>query len=160
MRLHAQRQFRWESSRPAGAINQWPLSASHVRAACRIGRLNTSLSCFYTLALATNKAGSPIPVGSRSLNWSALAHRSRNTILLAKRPELESSMAATSTGSRTQLRTHAGHSHGHGHHHDTTYLTSSNKSDPGVRITRIGLYVNLGMAISKGVGGYVFNSQA
>jgi divalent metal cation (Fe/Co/Zn/Cd) transporter len=28
-----------------------------------------------------------------------------------------------------------------------------------VRITRIGLYVNLGMAISKGVGGYVFHSQ-
>ncbi|KXL45372.1 hypothetical protein M433DRAFT_6452 [Acidomyces richmondensis BFW] len=55
-------------------------------------------------------------------------------------------------------RGHAGHSHHH--HHDTTYLTSTNKSDPGVRITRIGLYVNLGMAIAKGVGGYVFNSQA
>ena len=55
-----------------------------------------------------------------------------------------------------------GHSHGghHHHHHDNTYLTSTNKSDPGVRITRIGLYVNLGMAVGKGVGGYVFNSQA
>ncbi|KAK3111101.1 mitochondrial metal transporter [Teratosphaeriaceae sp. CCFEE 6253] len=53
------------------------------------------------------------------------------------------------------------HSHGgHHHHHDNTYLTSSNKSDPGVRITRIGLYVNLGMAIAKGAGGYIFNSQA
>ncbi|KAF2721815.1 mitochondrial metal transporter 2 [Polychaeton citri CBS 116435] len=57
-----------------------------------------------------------------------------------------------------------GHSHAHGHgghhHHDTTYLTSKNKSDPGVRITRIGLYVNLGMAVAKGAGGYVFNSKA
>jgi cation diffusion facilitator family transporter len=53
-----------------------------------------------------------------------------------------------------------GHSHSHAHHHDNTFLTSSNKSDPGVRITRIGLYVNLGMAIAKGAGGYAFNSQA
>lgn len=62
----------------------------------------------------------------------------------------------------TQKRFHMGHSHGHGHHHhhDNTYLTSTNKSDPGVRITRIGLYVNLGMAVGKGVGGVVFNSQA
>lgn len=52
-----------------------------------------------------------------------------------------------------------GHSHAH-HHHDNTYLTSGNKSDPGVRITRTGLYVNLGMAIAKGAGGVVFNSQA
>jgi hypothetical protein len=59
-----------------------------------------------------------------------------------------------------QARGHAGHSHGHHHHHDNTYLTSTNKKDPGVRITRIGLYVNLGMAVGKGIGGYVFNSQA
>jgi cation diffusion facilitator family transporter len=29
-----------------------------------------------------------------------------------------------------------------------------------VRITRIGLFVNLGMAIGKGLGGYIFHSQA
>lgn len=52
-----------------------------------------------------------------------------------------------------------GHGHGHSHNHDTTLLTG-NKNDPGVRITRIGLYVNVGMAISKGIGGYVFNSKA
>ncbi|KAL9005996.1 MAG: hypothetical protein Q9188_001230 [Gyalolechia gomerana] len=57
-------------------------------------------------------------------------------------------------------RLHAGHSHGHHHHHDNTYLTSTNKKDAGVRITRMGLYVNLLMAICKGTGGYVFNSQA
>lgn len=49
---------------------------------------------------------------------------------------------------------------GHHHHHDNSYLVSSNKNDAGVRITRIGLYSNLGMAVAKGVGGYAFNSQA
>ncbi|KAK3505291.1 cation efflux family-domain-containing protein [Neurospora crassa] len=63
----------------------------------------------------------------------------------------------------TQSRGHAGHSHGlghHHHHHDNVYLTSRNKADAGVRITRIGLYSNLGMAIAKGLGGYAFNSQS
>ncbi|MBE3044307.1 cation transporter [Candidatus Bathyarchaeota archaeon] len=58
-----------------------------------------------------------------------------------------------------------GHSHGLGHHHhhhphDNAYLTSKNKGDAGVRITRIGLYSNLAMAIAKGVGGYMFMSHA
>ncbi|KAI1001328.1 hypothetical protein K3495_g6868 [Podosphaera aphanis] len=39
-------------------------------------------------------------------------------------------------------------------------LTMSKKEDAGTRITRLGLYSNLGMAIVKGVGGYTFNSQA
>ena len=60
--------------------------------------------------------------------------------------------------SLTHSHGHAGHSHHH-HHHDNTFLLSKNKHDAGVRITRIGLYVNLGMAVGKGVGGYVFNSQ-
>jgi divalent metal cation (Fe/Co/Zn/Cd) transporter len=63
----------------------------------------------------------------------------------------------------TQSRGHAGHSHHHHHHHhhhDNVYLTSQNKNDAGVRITRIGLYSNLGMAIAKGAGGYLFNSQS
>jgi len=59
----------------------------------------------------------------------------------------------------SQSRSHSGGSHHH-HSHDNVYLTSQNKNDAGVRITRIGLYSNLGMAIAKGVGGYVFNSQA
>ncbi|KAK5953370.1 mitochondrial metal transporter [Knufia fluminis] len=58
-----------------------------------------------------------------------------------------------------QTREHAGHSHSH-HHHDNTFLTSTNKNDAGVRITRIGLFVNLAMAVGKGIGGWVFNSQA
>lgn len=57
-----------------------------------------------------------------------------------------------------QKRKHAGHSHSHAH--DNAYLVSSNKNDAGVRITRIGLVVNLGMAIAKGIGGWLFHSQA
>ncbi|KKA26764.1 hypothetical protein TD95_001709 [Thielaviopsis punctulata] len=61
----------------------------------------------------------------------------------------------------TQTRAHGGHSHHHHHHHhDNIYLTSKNKNDAGVRITRIGLLSNLGMAIAKGIGGYVFHSHA
>ncbi|KAI8959781.1 hypothetical protein F5Y11DRAFT_290190 [Daldinia sp. FL1419] len=61
----------------------------------------------------------------------------------------------------SQTRSHSGHKHSHGHHHhDNVYLTSQNKNDAGVRITRIGLYSNLGMAIAKGAGGYLFNSKA
>ena len=57
-----------------------------------------------------------------------------------------------------QSRGHAGHAHHHAH--DNAYLTSTDKNDAGVRITRVGLYVNLGMAVFKGFGGYVFNSKA
>lgn len=60
-----------------------------------------------------------------------------------------------------QTRSHGSHGGGHHHHHhDNVYLTSQNKNDAGVRITRIGLYANLGMAVAKFVGGYAFNSQA
>ncbi|KAL8806500.1 MAG: hypothetical protein Q9182_001282 [Xanthomendoza sp. 2 TL-2023] len=63
--------------------------------------------------------------------------------------------------SQNHSRLHAGHAHAHHHHqHDNAYLISKNKKDAGVRITRIGLYVNLLMAICKGTGGYLFNSQA
>jgi divalent metal cation (Fe/Co/Zn/Cd) transporter len=60
----------------------------------------------------------------------------------------------------SQTRSHGGHGHHHHKHGENVYLTSTNKKDPGVRITRIGLFVNLGMAIGKGIGGYIFHSQA
>ena len=60
--------------------------------------------------------------------------------------------------STTLTRPHSGHSHQH--HHDNTYLVSTDKKDAGVRITRIGLYVNFCMAIGKGLGGYFLNSQS
>lgn len=66
---------------------------------------------------------------------------------------------ATSIQSREHTR-HSHHHHHHHHHHDTSYLTSANKNDAGVRITRVGLFVNLAMAIGKGIGGWLFHSQA
>ncbi|KAJ5562380.1 hypothetical protein N7535_003167 [Penicillium sp. DV-2018c] len=82
----------------------------------------------------------------------------RNSFLFHSRSR---SVLRPTTLAMTQTRDHAGHSHGHGHHHhDTTYLTSTNKRDAGVRITRIGLVANLCMAIGKFIGGYVFHSQA
>lgn len=76
------------------------------------------------------------------------------TLIHSFRPSSTPIMAATTT-TQTQTRAHGGHSH----NHDTSYLTSTNKADAGVRITRIGLFVNLGMAIGKGLGGYYFHSQ-
>lgn len=49
------------------------------------------------------------------------------------------------------------HSHSHGHNE---LLTSGSLSNPAVRITWVGLFVNIGMAASKGVGGVYFHSQA
>lgn len=89
------------------------------------------------------------------LNWSQTAHQPRSLL-----PTSLSTMSRDLQLNPAQARGHMGHSHGHGHSHDTSFLTSKNKNDPGVRITRIGLYVNVGMAIGKGIGGYVFNSQA
>lgn len=81
-----------------------------------------------------------------------------------------SSLQLIALMSSSQTRSHGSHGHSHGqgghhhhhhhHHHDNVYLTSRNKKDPGVRITRIGLLANLGMVVGKGFGGYVFHSQA
>ncbi|EPQ64365.1 Bgt-2724 [Blumeria graminis f. sp. tritici] len=70
--------------------------------------------------------------------------------------------SATSTSQTRSSHHHHHHHHGHAQssHHDNSYLTSTNKSDAGVQITRLGLFSNLGMAIIKAVGGYTFNSQA
>jgi hypothetical protein len=90
-------------------------------------------------------------------NWSLLNHR------LSTRPStspLPFAGTSSSTVTMEHARSHFGHSHHGHHHHDNTFLTSTDKNDAGVRITRVGLFVNLGMAIAKGVGGYVFNSKA
>lgn len=60
---------------------------------------------------------------------------------------------------------HDGHlhsllSHSHSHHQPNELLTGGALSNPAVRITWIGLLVNVGMAASKGVGGVYFHSQA
>ncbi|KAK8161616.1 putative cation efflux family protein [Phyllosticta citrichinensis] len=59
----------------------------------------------------------------------------------------------------TQTRGHAGHSHGHHHHTDPSLLLSSDKKDAAVRITRLGLFLNIVLAIGKGVAGYYWNSK-
>ncbi|EKG18276.1 Cation efflux protein [Macrophomina phaseolina MS6] len=66
--------------------------------------------------------------------------------------------------SATQTRSHAGHSHGHGHGHhhhhtDPALLLSKDKNDAAVRITRLGLYLNVVLAVGKGIAGYYWNSK-
>lgn len=105
---------------------------------------------------APSSSSRPSPSLRSPLQWSHVLHHIRKPAALSA----STSMATDSSTTLVQSRTHMGHSHGHHHHHDTSLLTSKNRNDPGVRITRIGLYVNLGMAIAKGAGGYVFNSKA
>lgn len=55
------------------------------------------------------------------------------------------------------------HSHTHDHHQPNELLSTSTASiisNPAVRITWIGLLVNVSMVISKGIGGVYFHSQA
>jgi hypothetical protein len=94
--------------------------------------------------------------GSRQLSISVRRPSHRNTTALYNRcrPSLRHMPKIMATSERG----HAGGGHHH-HHHDNTYLVSKDKNDAGVRITRIGLLVNFGMAVGKGVGGYVFHSQ-
>ncbi|OQE15098.1 hypothetical protein PENSTE_c030G07359 [Penicillium steckii] len=93
----------------------------------------------------------------RSSNPSKLSYvRSRSRL-----PIIPSLTMSQSRGHAGHSHSHShGHGHGHHHHHDNVYLTSTNKNDAGVRITRIGLVANLAMAIGKFIGGYVFHSQA
>lgn len=109
---------------------------------------------FRVLQIAALK--SPLPLNTR-ISGAFLAQSFKNYKSFPHNlTSLSRSMAATS---QIQTRSHMGHSHHH-HHHDNTFLVSKNKNDAGVRITRIGLICNLGMAIVKFVGGYMFNSKA
>jgi hypothetical protein len=96
---------------------------------------------------------------TRQLSISAPPWSHHNTLpsIATRRPSFPCLAAAMA--SHSHARSHSGHSGHHHHVHDNTYLVSSNKADAGVRITRIGLFVNLAMAIGKGIGGYVFHSQ-
>ncbi|KAG9247294.1 cation efflux family-domain-containing protein [Calycina marina] len=103
-------------------------------------------------------AASPTLFISLTSTSSAACTGTRRRLLF---PRLQSFKDTTYTRSAMEALTQTQtRSHSHHHHHDNTYLTSKNKNDAGVRITRIGLYSNLGMAIVKGVGGYAFNSQS
>ncbi|KAB8202954.1 cation efflux family-domain-containing protein [Aspergillus parasiticus] len=99
-----------------------------------------------------SSARSLIPFNS--VNASRLPHPSLITTTTISTPL---HLMATQTRSHGG---HGGHHHHHHHHGGNVYLTSTNKNDAGVRITRIGLVANLAMAIGKFIGGYVFHSQA
>lgn len=73
------------------------------------------------------------------------------------------------TADHGHSHSHGGHGDDHGHSHGLFHthshghnelLTSGSLSNPAVRITWIGLFVNIGMAASKGLGGVYFHSQA
>ena len=118
--------------------------------------LSPKLSC--RLLVRTHRPLAQIPLTSRviQLSFSTTFHTSTLVHLLSNhfRRGLSPMMSST-----TLVRPHSGHSHQH-HHHDNTYLVSTNKKDAAVRITRIGLYINFCMAIGKGLGGYLLNSQS
>lgn len=69
------------------------------------------------------------------------------------------------TATPTQTRTHSSHTHSHSHSHgdeETQALLSalSGSSDPGSRITLVGLGANVGLTITKGVAGWLMASAA
>ncbi|PNP48980.1 hypothetical protein TGAMA5MH_00139 [Trichoderma gamsii] len=117
----------------------------------------------------------PFSLSAKSNCYVALADTlsARSSVLLL-RPVFRGRIRSLPfiMGAARQARDHSdhhdhdhghGHSHGlfgHHHHHDNSYLTSADKNDPGVRITRIGLLSNLTMAIAKFIGGWAFNSKA
>ena len=111
----------------------------------------------------TSRPGSPwrhSPFPSRFPLTPTTTFHTRSFLLSLTHDPLRRQSPFTMT-SLTQTRQHGGHSHSHAHHqHDNTYLVSTNKKDAGVRITRIGLYVNFLMAVGKGLGGYFLNSQS
>lgn len=116
------------------------------------------------LPLTTYLVDQPYHAGAsrKPLTLSSHSLQQFNAPLCLYRPLLRSTSPSVSNmTSSLPSRGHAGHSHHHHHHHhDNSYLVSMNKNDAGVKITRIGLFVNLAMAIGKGIGGWVFHSQA
>ncbi|PYI06094.1 hypothetical protein BO78DRAFT_344237 [Aspergillus sclerotiicarbonarius CBS 121057] len=116
---------------------------------------------------SSSSASSPLRLKNPSASSPPSAVSSNAFLRPASRPTLVPSAASVITlpPMTTQSRDHGGHhghhhGHHHHHHHDNVYLTSTNKHDAGVRITRLGLVANLAMAIGKFIGGYVFHSQA
>lgn len=52
------------------------------------------------------------------------------------------------------------HSHGHSHAIEPELLDTRKLGNPAVRITLLGLFANIGMAVGKGIGGVVFHSHS
>ncbi|KAB8228645.1 cation diffusion facilitator family transporter [Aspergillus alliaceus] len=131
----------------------------------RVGRASFVLSCRPQLRVLRTSATS-FSLRHKNSARSLIPFSSVNTSPVPL-PLLKTTTTTTTTTKAplhlmaTQTRSHGGHHHHHHHHHHgNVYLTSTNKHDAGVRITRIGLVANLAMAIGKFIGGYVFHSQA
>jgi hypothetical protein len=135
-------------------------SAAGTRTSFRYPLLRTHHPKALRRVFQTQTASSSIG-SSSSCSSSSLNHRPPRAALHSLSPfrSLRSRRSLVPVIMTTQTRSHAA-GHSHHHHHDNVYLTSSNKNDAGVRITRIGLYSNLGMAFGKFAGGYFFNSQS
>ncbi|CCE81546.1 Piso0_002205 [Millerozyma farinosa CBS 7064] len=79
----------------------------------------------------------------------------------------ESTHEPTHEAGHSHSHDHGGllsHSHSHSHSHQPNELLSTNREtilkNPAVRITWIGMLVNIGLVVSKGIGGVVFHSQS
>ncbi|OAA65726.1 cation efflux family protein [Niveomyces insectorum RCEF 264] len=124
---------------------------------------STSLSSSFSSSSSASYSRPLAPLsGSFSRKQQQHQHQQQRRKLVRWLPAV---MAYQARSHSDDSKTSASHSHSvlgghHHHHHDNVYLTSQNKKDAGVRITRLGLYCNLGMALAKGAGGYAFNSQS
>lgn len=118
--------------------------------------ISPKLSC--RALVGTHRHRTQIPLISFVILSSSTTYHT-SSLLYPSSSHFRHRLSPTIMSSTTLARPHSGHSHQH-HHHDNTYLVSTNKKDTGVRITRIGLYVNFCMAIAKGLGGYFLNSQS
>lgn len=119
---------------------------------------NTQLGCRRQIStLATNPPPSP-----RALNSCSRCSVFTTAVVTRPRP-LPQLKTLNPAMSATQTRGH-GHGHGHGHHHhhgtDPSLLLSKDKSDAAVRITRLGLLLNVVLAVGKGFAGYYWNSKS
>ena len=123
----------------------------------RLSSASPTAACPLSLCLRLR----PLHLRVISTSATALQLKSRNSSSRTSnaRP-FPPSPLATLPSMTGQTRDHSGHGGHHHHAHGNVYLTSSNRHDAGVRITRLGLVTNLAMAISKFIGGYVFHSQA
>ncbi|KAB8349737.1 hypothetical protein FH972_023752 [Carpinus fangiana] len=142
---------------PRGAYARVPASLHHCRP---LTRTPTALCASYLSShQPRNRRTATLSASKSCAPAHLILHTLPQLALQRNRLGVTPSSFIMATTKQTQTRTHTGHSHNH-HHHDNTFLTSTDKTDAGVRITRIGLYVNLGMAITKSFGGYYFNSRA
>jgi hypothetical protein len=126
-------------------------STSWLRISTRVSR-TAALRGIHGSQLSSHNAASRSP-------WNSNPFQTHIPLRSSITPLHPSSSTLSVTIMGAPSRQHSGPGGHHHHNHDNTYLVSKNKNDAGVRITRIGLYVNLVMAIAKGVGGYVFHSQ-